>query len=660
MVSRSLERGVTHPYRDTAQRLAAALQLLPADEEPFRAAVQPVRRHGTVRAHTQSALRQENLPIFLTSFIGREQQVGEVTALLDGARLVTLTGVGGCGKTRLALEVARVVVPTYPDGVWLVELGRLSDPTLVAQEVGAVFAVRESPDQPLTIALKRAVGGHRVLLVLDNCEHLIEACAELLNALLRGCPQLRVLATSRESVGIDGEVAWRVPSLTVPDAERAASVADLESNPAVQLFVERARTVRPRFGLTERNAQAVAQICRRLAGIPLALELAAARIHALTAEQLALRLDQRFRLLTGGSRAALPRQQTLLAALDWSYALLSKSERLLFERLAVFAHAWTLEAAEAVGHGTGVAADDVLDLLAGQVRKSLVVTGDATDGAERYALLETVRDYARQKLLARGVNETSATRQRHAGHYSDLAEQLYSVTRVRSVFEGGAPGAAELRARIEEVRDDLRTALAWWLEASHPARGLRLAVTLCEYWMWCGTYAEARRWLERMLDLASRTVSGTDGTENQASSVSVKVRALIGLGVLASWHGEDAQSCAFLQDAVALARQLNDGTIQSFALAVLGLSLWLAGDPERSAIVLDECLRVSIESGSEDSIFQAYRHMGIVARWQGEYERSSQLLEQSVTVARQQIPPGSYSYAHSLSNLARGAYLRGN
>jgi predicted ATPase len=365
--------------------------------------------------------------------------------------------------------------------VRLVELGPLSDPTLVAHEIGSILSVRESPDQPLTTALIRALAGRRVLLVLDNCEHLLQACAVLLNALLRGCPELHVLATSRESMGIDGEVAWRVPSLAVPDPERAASLSDLGQNPSVHLFVERARSVQPHFALTERTAPAVAQICQRLDGMPLALELAAARVQALTVEQLAQRLDLRFRLLTGGSRAALPRQQTLQATLDWSYDLLSRSERRLFERLAVFDGGWTLEAAETVCVGVGVAADDVLDLLARLVRKSLVVATEAADGSERYRLPETVRDYARQKLLARGTGETIAARERHATFYLDLAQRWYP-TSVHLIWGTGAESLAQLRDRTEEVHDNLRASLGWWLEARRAAEGLGLAVSLVGFW----------------------------------------------------------------------------------------------------------------------------------------------------------------------------------
>jgi predicted ATPase len=538
----------------------------------------------------------------------------------------------------------------------------VSDPALVAQQIGAVLAVHESPDQPLTPALIRALTGRRVLLVLDNCEHLLRACAVLVDALLRGCPELQVLATSREPIAIEGEVAWRVPSLAVPDPDHVPSLGDLEQNPSVQLFVERARAAQPRFALTAHNALALAQICQRLDGIPLALELAAARIQALTAEQLALRLDQRFRLLTGGSRAALPRQQTLQATLDWSYDLLGKSERRLFERLAVFAGGWTLEAAEAVGVGVGVEAEDVLDLLSRLVRKSLVLATEAADGAERFVLLETVRDYARQKLLARGRVEITSIRERHAVFYSDLAEDLDPTRRVGALTAGGYWWSGELHDRIREVQENLRTALGWWLEKNRPREGLRLAVTLGEFWMWSGSITEARDWLERMLDLASRTPSSAGAADGSSSATPLRVRAegVITLGVAASWQGDYVQARAVLEKGVGLARELGDPAVVAFGLASLGLSLWQVGAQQHATAALEESLRMSRELSDQTFVALALRQLGIVSRWQGRYERADALLRESAESAHQQTPHRGFQLARSLSNLGRVAYLQGD
>ncbi|HLZ30278.1 MAG TPA: AAA family ATPase [Chloroflexota bacterium] len=344
---------------------------------------------GTVR---------HNLPAFLTRVIGRERELADLQARLADARLLTLTGVGGCGKTRLALELARVVMDHYRDGVWLVELAPLGDAELVPHSVAAAVGVHETAGQPTIDALGTRLRTRRLLLVLDNCEHLLEACARLVDALLRTCPDVHVLTTSRETLGITGEIAWRVPSLAVPDLQRRPPVVELQRNPAVRLFTERAVAVQPHFVLSERNSAAVAEVCARLDGIPLALELAAARMAVLSVDQLATRLDQCFRLLTGGSRTALPRHQTLRAALDWSYELLTESERCLLNRLAVFAGGSSLEAAEAVCAGEAIEQQDVLDLLGRLVNKSLVVALEDPDCGGRHRLLEPVRRYAHEQL----------------------------------------------------------------------------------------------------------------------------------------------------------------------------------------------------------------------------------------------------------------------
>ncbi len=395
-----LERGATHPYRDTAQRLIAALQLEAEDKSSFEAAVAPVRRHSATPAAEPPVGGRHNLPLSTTRLIGRETAIDEVVGRLADTRLLTLTGVGGCGKTRLALEVARSLLDDYRDAVWLVELGPVVDPALVAPRVAAVLGIRETAEQSLAGVLASALRDRQILLIVDNCEHLLDACAHLIDGLLKACPDLKVLATSREPIGIDGEVAWRVPSLAVPEAASTETPQQLLLNAAVQLFMQRSTAAQPSFMLTARNASSVVQICRRLDGIPLALELAAARIDSLTAEQIARRLDQRFQLLTGGSRAVLPRQQTLSATLRWSYDLLGRAERRLFERLTVFSGGWSLEAAAAVCAGNGLNGDEILDLLAQLTRKSLVVADERADGGERYWMLETVRDYARQKLIA--------------------------------------------------------------------------------------------------------------------------------------------------------------------------------------------------------------------------------------------------------------------
>ena len=352
-----------------------------------------MRRRGSVRRReaphgdTSAATTRHNLPVALTSFVGREQELASIPPRLRACRLLTLTGVGGSGKTRLAIELAAATGPSsYRDGVWLVELAQVTDPALVPHRLAAVLGVQESGRAAARQALADALRNSQMLLVLDNCEHLLDACAALVDLLLRECPTLQILATSREPIGIPGEVTWAVSPLAAPDATVAGSVAEIERSPAVRLFVDRASAAQPSFVLDADNADAVAQICRRLDGIPLALELAAARLDALTPHELASRLDQRFGLLTGGNRAALPRQQTLSATIDWSYQLLTETQRRVFERLSVFASGWTLDAAEVVCAGDGVAAEDVLDALLQLIRKSLVVRIDVRHGSARYGI----------------------------------------------------------------------------------------------------------------------------------------------------------------------------------------------------------------------------------------------------------------------------------
>ena len=438
-----------------------------------------------------------------------------------------------------------------------------------------------------------------MLLVLDNCEHLLEACAVLVDALLRGCPHMHILATSREPLGIDGEVVWRVPSLAAPDPDGTKTVVELEQSPAVQLFVERAAAAQPRFTLTERNSAAVVQICRRLDGIPLALELAAARVVALTPAQVVDRLDRSFRLLTGGSRVALPRQQTLQAALDWSYDLLVEASGASSSgwRCSPGTGRWR-RPRPCVPMATSWPWRTCWISFVGLVRKSLVVATEAADGNERYRLLETVREYARHKLATRGVAEATAVRERHAVFYSAEVERLYpGMWRYGSVIWSSANLPAEaLRERIEHMHDNLRAALGWWMAERRATEGLRLAITLCQFWISRGAYAETTPWLEPMRDLAT---GGTDPADQAAVGVTValRARALSLLGSLASYRGQYAQAVTFFQESVALAREVDDGSHLARCLVLLGRSLWLTGAEEQAMEPLEEGLRLGREVG---------------------------------------------------------------
>jgi non-specific serine/threonine protein kinase len=652
-----LERGLKHPQRATVRLLTRALGLPPAQAEDLEMAART--RTSAAEPIARSAAGH-NLPAALTSFVGREQELIEVSAPLSTARLLTLTGVGGCGKTRLALEVARDAVPRYVDGVWLVELGPVPDPMLVPGRVAGVLGVNESPDEPVTTSLIAALASRNMLLVLDNCEHLLQACAVLVDALLRSCPDLHILATSREPLGIAGEVAWRVPSLAVPDSNRSRTLAEVVQSPAVQLFVERAVAVQPHFILTERNSAAVVRICQRLDGIPLALELAAARMVALTPAQVVDRLDRSFRLLTGGSRVALPRQQTLQAALDWSYDLLLDGERRVFECLAVFAGDWTLEAAEAVcADGEPVAVEDVLDLCVSLVRKSLVVATEAADGAQRYRLLETVREYARQKLAARGVAEASAARERHAVFYSEEVERLYpGMWRYGSVVWASANVPADrLRERIEQMQDNLRAALAWWTAERRAAEGLRLAVTLCQFWLSYGAHAETWPWLEPMRELA--TGDGEDENTPAQVPVALRMRALSVLGSTACSRGQYAESSSFLQECVVLSREAGDASHLARTLAGLGRTLWLAGARDRGTALLEEGLQMGREVGDPLALGLILVYLADVEIWQGQHESAAAHLRACLDALEWPATHRGLLVASALARLGRSAYLEG-
>ena len=335
------------------------------------------------------------MPIRLTSFIGREHELAEAKKRLASARLLTLIGPGGTGKTRLSLQIGAELLPTFADGVWLVELAPLADPSLIMQTIASTLGLREQLGMSLNELLIDFLRAKNLLLIIDNCEHLVDACAQLADQLLHACANIKIVASSREALGIGGETVYRVPSLSLPNPDQVTREALTQSESA-QLFIERAMAANPKFNVSDKNASFVAQICRRLDGIPLALELAAARITVFSVEQIASRLDDRFRLLTGGSRTALPRQQTLRALIDWSYDMLSEEERALLRRLSVFAGGWTFEAADAI-----CSKHDVMNLLTQLVNKSLVIFDD--EGSEpRYRMLETVRQYARDKLLGDG------------------------------------------------------------------------------------------------------------------------------------------------------------------------------------------------------------------------------------------------------------------
>ncbi len=555
-----------------------------------------------------------NLPRQLSSFIGREQEIEQVKRLLSTTCLLTLTGSGGCGKTRLALQVAADVLEEYSEGVWLVELAPLSDPGLVAQAVASALGVREEPGRTLLLTLTDYLKPRRLLLVLDNCEHLLAACAHLADSLLHACPHLRLLASSREGLGITGEQTYRVPSLRMPDTNRLPPLPHLSQYEAVRLFLDRAMAVVPTFAVTNQNAPALAQVCHRLDGIPLAIELAAARIKALTVEQVTQRLDDCFRLLTGGSRTALPRQQTLRATIDWSYNLLSEAEQALFGRLSVFAGGWTLEAAEAVCCGEGIEAWEVLDLLTSLVEKSLVLV-EEQNGQARYHLLETVRQYGGERLEESG--KASQVRDRHRDYFLALAE---------------APSSNQKAwlARLEAEHDNLRSVLARCLDdADAPEALLGLVIRLFSahdpfsvfnFWYLRGYWSEGREWLERALQRSS------------GLSASLRAEVLRSTGSMAGYQQDYARAEPLLDESVALWRELGDKGGMAGGLQDLGFMHWQQSDYARATQALQECLAIYRELGDKMGVAWTLAYQGGVFYDQGHYTEARTLCEESMTL----------------------------
>ena len=518
------------------------LRNLKRDSGPLalRPAVDEVRRH--------------NLPEQLTSFVGRDRELAEIERLLASTRVVTFIGAGGCGKTRLAFRAAAALPPRFTDGAWVVEFAPLSESGLVTQTVATVLGVREGSTRSLHDTLLEHLRHRHILLVLDNCERLINACAELAQALVRGTSPLRILATSREGQGIPGETVLRVPSLSLPDTSRALSPEALLEFEAARLFVERATAVDPSLAVGQHHVAAIAEICHRLDGIPLAIELAAARVNVLSVEQITSRLQDRFRLLTGGSRTSVAQQRTLEATVDWSYDLLSETERRALRALSVFPGGWSLEAAEEVCSGDGIEKDDTLDPLSHLVDKSLVVVEDDGARARRYRYLETVRQYGRDRLLRSG--ETERVRNRHLEFFFALAR------RAEPGLRGVHPGSWLRTLHVEY--DNVRSALDWCMSSAESLeqrdRALDFATALLWFWVKRGFLAEGRRWLDRAVELAP-TVSPSRGA-----------RAYSGLANLTYFQGDFASTATYALNSVALGREAGDLSSVAFGFGIQTLA----------------------------------------------------------------------------------------
>ena len=557
-----------------------------------------------------------NLSIPLTSFIGREKEIERIQERLSEHRLVTLIGVGGIGKTRLSQQVASQLLSNYPNGVWLVELASLNNPALITQSVAAMFGIQQGANSnELVEALIQFLRAKTLLLILDNCEHLLDACAGLADQLLKSCPNLKILATSRQALGITGEALYRVPSLTIPAVHRIETIEKLNGYESIRLFDERAQLIQMDFALTKENASSVAQICSRLDGIPLAIELAAVHIQTLSAEQIAKQLDQCFHVLTGGSRTALPKHQTLQASIDWSWQLLDHSEQTLLRRLSVFAGGFILETVEQVCTGTPIELRQVAEILSQLVQKSLIVQSQGFGRGERLLLLETIRQYAREKLLEAG--EAEQLRNRHLDFFLHWAEQAGPQLR--------GPKQLEWFSQIEAELDNLRAALEWSLaQAEYDEVSLRLAGALFMFWYRRASMNEGRAWLARALANPTAPLTGA-----------ARAQALYADGFLA--HGQsDTTAQAVLKESISLWRALGPPgkTGLAYALAELGEELRWRGDPATARSLADEAIALFREQDERWGLAYSLSGMGLAIRDLDDFALARSVINESVALWR--------------------------
>ena len=582
-----------------------------------------------------------NLPAEPNSFIGRERDLSELALLLSDVRALTLCGPGGIGKTRLAVRLACDLVPEFPDGAWLVELADTADAELIPRRVAATFGIREEQDRPLMATLAEALRARQLLIVLDTCEHIVDGCAELVQQLLASCPSLRVVATSREPLRVRGETVWRVPPLSVPAGLDPESLGDLARHEALQLFAERASAARSGFALGSDNAEAVARLCLTLDGMPLAIELAAARVRALSVEQIASRLDDRFRLLASGDRTAPPRQQTLRAAVDWSYELLSEPEQILLRRLSVFA-GWNLDMAEQVCADEQIPAGTVLDLMAALIDKSLVTFDHELRGESRYRLLDTIKEYAASRLAASG--EEDALRLRHRDYLLRYGEYVVSQAFVR-----GAPSWPERVALYRSITVDLpnyRLALVTSLRRGDTAEGLRMCGAMRNPWVTHGDVTEGAEWFDRFLVSAegvapgcagrpwssaatspssSRTTPPRNGARGRAWTLCREAgdpheaAALRLLAVASLRAGNLAEAVSRIDEAAATAHKLGNDWEEGLALSIKAAGMARLGSLREAQRLYEAALDV-LRDNNGWGVAQVRYGLGGVARARGDYQ----------------------------------------
>jgi predicted ATPase len=585
---------------------------------------------------------KHNLPVQLSTFVGRQQELAEIRRLLNQTHLLTLLGPGGTGKTRLMLEAAEEVIGDYPEGVYLAELAPLTDPDLIDERVASAVGVQEQPGRSIRESLVDFLRRKEFLLLLDNVEHIVRECAETAEHLLTHCPKLRILVTGREALFIRGEVTLQIPSLSLPPRNDQTDLDQIRASEGVQLFLTRAQEFRPDFELNRANASAIAEIVRRLDGIPLALELATARLRMLSVDQIAERLDDRFRLLTGGRRTALGRQQTLRAMIDWSWNLLDENERLLMRRLAVFSGGWSIEAAQAVASDDNLDEYEVFDLLEQLLGKSLVTVKYPAEGETRYGMLESIRQYGLERLYESGEGET--LRNRYTDYYVAFAEEAGPHLRRSTML-------AWMR-RITAELDNLRAVQVWVLD-ERPELALRIAGSLIYGEVQWLHPSEAQAWLEPAIERARELLA--EGST--AVRMEDFVKALIGLGATFGWNGRYADALPYLEEGMKLARQYGMDRHLVYATGILyGTELIVRSEEEMGE--LGDIIALGREKGLVMELIFPLGAYAVSLMALGKMELGLGYMEEALALAGQLNNP--YMNAVVRSGKSFLAYYRGD
>lgn len=596
----------TRPSSELDRRIArikknpSAFYAIPRTTSELEPELEPDRSPNPRLPVAAEVVAPGNLPHIPTSFVGREQESAEIQRIITKQRLLTLTGMGGCGKTRLAVHVGRQMEDQFPHGVWMAALASLADPTRLASTLAQVLGIEEVAGQPVAQTLVAALKGQTLLLILDNCEHLIEACAHLVAQLLRSCPLLKIVATSREALKTAGEYTYLVSTLSLPAPEEVVSLATLNRHSAIQLFLERAQQVSSRFTVTEQNLPTLLMVSRHLEGIPLAIELAATRVRSMTLAEISRRLDDRFRLLAGGDRTAMPRHQTLQNLIDWSYALLSEQERSLFVRLSVFAGGWTLRSAEAICAGEGIEAYEVMDLMTSLVDKSLALYDELAEGRGeegRYRMLETLRQYGQERLKAQG--EHDLLRYRHRDHF----QQLTAVARRELKGKEQDRWLKLLGTDFSNLRAAMicyeETQIASPLAPADTARWLTLVCDLVDYWCVRGPLDEAREWLAKALAANRDTESG------------LLTQAYNSAGIIAYLQGDKPGARLHYAKALNLARQSQCPNDIARSLNNLALVEAAADNGRLACTYLEESLQIYRDLEASHSVASTLANLAL-------------------------------------------------